>query len=315
MISRRAALAGIAGLLPGAMIQSAQAQTSAAVTGAHSFKVGDFDVTVVSDGTMDLPVAFALPGRTPADIAAMYSANGAGTAGLPVSLTGQINITVVKTPTAVVVIDAGGGTEFMPTMGQFGDNLERAGIRADSVTHVLFTHAHADHFWGLIDPLDDATRFAKARHIITATEFDYWTKPGMETGLPEALRGVAMGSARRLKALAGRLERVGPNAEILPGVTLFATPGHTPGHTAVLLSSGGQQLLVGGDVLTNPVVSFAEPDWVWGPDADHTQAVQTRRRTLDLLATDKIQLLGYHLPWPGIGRVERRDTAFRFVAG
>jgi glyoxylase-like metal-dependent hydrolase (beta-lactamase superfamily II) len=278
---------------------------------AHSFKVGSFDVTVVSDGMMQLPLSFALPGTTQADVEALYAANGAKFGGV----NGQINVTVVKTGTAVIVIDAGGGADFMPTMGKFGDNLEAAGIAAASVTHVVFTHAHADHFWGILDPLDASTRFAKARHIITATEFDYWTKPGMETSVPEALRGVALGSARRLNELAARLERVKVDAEIIPGVTLLATPGHTPGHASVLLSSGGQQLLVGGDALTNPIVSFAKPDWPWGPDADQTQAAATRRRTLDMLATDKIQLLGYHLPWPGVGRIERKDAVFRYVTG
>jgi glyoxylase-like metal-dependent hydrolase (beta-lactamase superfamily II) len=306
-VTRRRFLTSTTAAVAGTFAPAAWAQ----VPSAHNIKVGSFDVTIVSDGTMQLPLSFALPGAAPADVEALYTANGATFDGL----NGQINVTVVRTGSAVIVIDAGGGTDFMPTMGQFGDNLERAGIAAESVTHVVFTHAHADHLWGILDPLDGGTRFPKAKHIITATEFDTWTKPGMETTLPEALRGVALGSARRLKELAARLTQVKADAEIVPGVTLLATPGHTPGHASVLLSSGGQQLLVGGDVLTNPIVSFAKPDWPWGPDADQTQAAATRKRTLDMLATDKIQLLGYHLPWPGVGRVERKDTGFRYVSG
>jgi glyoxylase-like metal-dependent hydrolase (beta-lactamase superfamily II) len=307
MINRRRFLSTTTAAIAGTLAPAVWAQAPA----AHSFKVGSFEVTVVSDGTMQLPLSFALPGTAPADVEALYAANGAKFDGI----NGQVNVVIVKTGTAVIVIDAGGGADFMPTMGKFGDNLEAAGIIADSVTHVVFTHAHADHLWGVLDPLDGGSRFAKAKHVITATEFAYWTKPGMETSVPEALRGVALGSARRLKELAARLDQVKADAEIVPGVALLATPGHTPGHASVLLSSGGQQLLVGGDALTNPIVSFAKPDWPWGPDADQTQAAATRKRTLDLLATDKIQLLGYHLPWPGVGRVERKDAGFRYVAG
>jgi glyoxylase-like metal-dependent hydrolase (beta-lactamase superfamily II) len=305
-VTRRSFLGTTTAAVAGSLAPTAWGQAPA----AHSFKLGSFDVTVVSDGTMQLPLSFALPGKAQTDVEALYAANGAKFEGI----NGQINVTVVKTGTAVIVIDAGGGADFMPTMGKFGDNLEAAGIAADTVTHVVFTHAHADHFWGILDPLDGSTRFPKAKHVITATEFEYWTKPGMETSVPEALRGVALGSARRLNEMAARLERVKADAEIIPGVTLLATPGHTPGHASVLLSSGGQHLLVGGDALTNPIVSFAKPDWPWGPDADQTQAANTRRRTLDMLATDKIQLLGYHLPWPGVGRVERKDAGFRYVA-
>ena len=81
-----------------------------------------------------------------------------------------------------------------------------------------------------------------------------------------------------------------------------------------MLKSGSEQLLIGADVLTHPLVSFAKPGWRWGSDMDAEMAIATRKRTLDMLATEKVALLGYHLPWPGVGRVEKKDGAFRFVA-
>jgi glyoxylase-like metal-dependent hydrolase (beta-lactamase superfamily II) len=95
---------------------------------------------------------------------------------------------------------------------------------------------------------------------------------------------------------------------------LVDTPGHTPGHVSVLITSGTERLLVGGDVLTQSIISFQKPDWPWGPDMDADRAVTSRKRTLDMLATDRIPLLGYHLPWPGRGRVERNVGAYRFVS-
>jgi glyoxylase-like metal-dependent hydrolase (beta-lactamase superfamily II) len=309
MISRRNLLRNGSALTAAAACPLGWRPAFAAVQGVHSFKLGAFDITVVSDGTFTLPLSFALPTTTRADLDALYQANGQTFD----VLQGQMNVTVVKTPNATLVIDCGGGGDFMPTMGQFADNLERAGIATDSVTHVIFTHAHADHLWGVVDPLDGGSRFPKARHMITGVEFDHWMTPDIETTVPDAMKGVTIGSVRRLKTLAERLERVNAGAEIVPGVLLFDTAGHTPGHISVLLQSGTHQLLIGGDVLTNQIVSFAKPAWPWGPDNDQTMAATTRQHTLDMLATDKVQLLGYHLPWPGVGRVEKQNSAFRFV--
>jgi glyoxylase-like metal-dependent hydrolase (beta-lactamase superfamily II) len=101
--------------------------------------------------------------------------------------------------------------------------------------------------------------------------------------------------------------------DIVNGIQAIATPGHTQGHIALALS-GGDGLIVGGDVLTHPLISFRHPEWK--PVADHVpdQAVATRKMLLDRLATDRSKLIGFHLPYPGVGQVERKDGAYRFVA-
>jgi glyoxylase-like metal-dependent hydrolase (beta-lactamase superfamily II) len=311
--SRRTALkmlaVGAACALPGGLlVRPASARDAKA---AHAFKLGAFDVTVISDGSFTLPITFALPSTPKDEVEALYKAHGEAASGPP----GQVNVVVVKTPDATVMVDTGGGTDFMPGVGLLADNLERAGIAADSITHVVFTHAHGDHLWGVIDPLDGGTRFGKARHLMNGTEHDYWLQAGIETKVPEAIRGIALGTARHLKTLGERVERVKAGGEVVPGIALVDTAGHTPGHVSVLVKSGSEQLLIGGDVITNPVVSFARPDWPWGPDMDRAQGAAARKRTLDMLATDRIALLGYHLPWPGLARVERKDAAYRYVAG
>ena len=146
-------------------------------------------------------------------------------------------------------------------------------------------------------------------------EAAFWTKPDIETEVPEIFKTMAIGSARRLKALGDRVERVKPGAELVSGVQLVDTGGHTPGHMSVLVRSGSEQLLIGGDVLTNPVFSFENPSWRWGPDIEPERAIASRLKTLQMLVSEKTQILGYHLPWPGVGRVEAKDSAFRFVQG
>jgi glyoxylase-like metal-dependent hydrolase (beta-lactamase superfamily II) len=309
MITRRACLTGgaalAAGVTGGSASRIARAQTAPA---AHAFKVGTFEVTVVSDGGMAFPVSFILPSVVKPDVDAVLAANG-----LPLDvLPGAVNVTIIKTATDLIVVDAGGG-DFLPGLGKFADAVETAGIKPDAVTKVIFTHAHADHLWGVIDPLDDATRFPNADHFMSVAEHNFWSAAETQTRIADAFKPMAIGTQRRLNLLGRRLVMVKPGFEIVPGITLVDTAGHTPGHVSVLLTSGGNQLLIGGDVLSQAVVSFAKPDWRWGPDLDPDAGAASRRRTLDMLATDRIALLGYHLPWPGVGRVERKDAAFRFI--
>ncbi len=296
------AAAGAAALLPAG---PAWAQAT-----PHAFKVGTLEVTVISDGSMNLPLSFLLPSLDAKSIDDVLAGRGLQGG----AVTAQVNVVVVRSAGRLVVIDTGGTKDFMPTIGNFADRFEAAGFKPDDVTDVVFTHAHPDHLWGAVDALDEA-RFSKARHHLSITERDFWLKEGVAESMPEALRGMAAGSQRRLKLLESQLNGAKTGVELLPGLSFVDTPGHTPGHASVLLSSGSSQLLIGGDALSNAVVSFEKPDWVWGADFDPAKGIATRKALLERLANDRTPLLGYHLPWPGLGRVERKDGAYRLVTG
>lgn len=310
LITRRAALAG-AGAVAALGVGRTQGAFAQANTGAHRFTVGTAEITVISDGAMTLPMSFALPTAPRAETDSLLAANGLPTA----AITNPVNVTIVKTAGDLIVIDTGAGGEFMPGLGKFADTLETIGFKPEAVTKVIFTHAHPDHLWGTIDPLDDATRFQNAIHIMSRVEFGYWSAPDVASRVAEPFQRATIGTHRRLNMIADRIRQHGPGDEIAPGAVLVDTAGHTPGHVSVLITSGSEQILIGGDVLTQSVVSFQKPDWTWGPDMDSERAIASRKRTLDMLATERIPLLGYHMPWPGVGRVERRDGAYRFVAG
>jgi glyoxylase-like metal-dependent hydrolase (beta-lactamase superfamily II) len=301
MITRRKVMAGAAGLVAAGLPLPALARH-------HAFQLGSFEVTVVSDGALSLPISFVLPDTPPATIDALFTANGLDAN----RLQSQVNVVVVKAGAETILIDAGAGGDFMAGLGQFPDGLKAAGVDAEKVTKVIFTHAHADHLWGVIDDFD-TSRYANAQHLMSAAELDHWRQPDLASRVPEAFQAMAAGTARRLKLIDDLIKPVKPGDEIAPGMTLIDTSGHTPGHVSVLLASGDERLLIGGDVLTQSTVSFARPDWRWGADMDAPKAAATRRRTLDMLATDRIALLGTHLPWPGVGRVERAGDAYRFV--
>ncbi|MBS0232255.1 MAG: MBL fold metallo-hydrolase [Proteobacteria bacterium] len=284
-------------------------QAAASVRGLHTLTVGQAKVTIISDGKFNFPQAFVLPDRKPAEIDALFSKVGSEKP----SFDAEVNVVLIRMADRLVLVDTGGGTEFLPTLGRFPDLLQSAGIASEDITDVVFTHAHPDHFWGVIDPFDGMSRFPNARLHMTAGERDYWLKPGLERSVPPDLAGVTLGTQRRLSTLKDQVEELPLGQEIVPGLLSVATPGHTPGHISLHLTSQGENLFLGGDVLIHPIVSFAEPAWRWGADVDWPDAARSRARILDMLASDQILLLGYHLPWPGLGRVERHDSAYRWI--
>lgn len=300
---RRTVLAGL-----GAALLCPRADALAASAPATR-KVGGIEVVVVSDGVLNVPLSFSLPETPLSDAAALFKAHGLPEAGAP----SQTNVVLIKSGRERVLIDAGSGPGFQPTAGKLQENLEAAGIAPDSITKVVFTHGHADHLWGAIDDFGDGDRFPNASYVIPAAEWDFWTDPDTATRVPDALKGMALGTARILKMIEKKVERRRNGETVAPGLTYLATPGHTPGHMAVSVTDGGQHLIVGGDVLTNTAISFARPDWRIGADFDRDQGIATRTRLLDQLATDRIALIGFHLAWPGFGAVERAGTAYRFM--
>lgn len=307
-LTRRSVLAGAGAVALGGGLAAPSAQAQAAGT-SHRLKVGDAEITILSDGQLSLPLGLMLPGKPETDVAALFAREGHTFGGLR----SEINVTVVRIGREVILIDTGSGPDFMPSVGKLQDNMAAAAVDPASITKVVFTHAHADHLWGVIDPLGGDTLFEGADHVMTTTERDFWLTAGVESRVPDAFRGMAVGTQRRLKAIASRIRTVATETEVAPGVALIDTAGHTPGHASVLIRSGTEQLLIGGDVLNQPIISFAEPGWRWGPDLDGDRAAATRIRVLDRLATDRTRFLGYHLPWPGVGDVERKGMAFRFV--
>jgi glyoxylase-like metal-dependent hydrolase (beta-lactamase superfamily II) len=279
-----------------------------AATRMHTVKLGRTEITTLSDGIFTLPLSFALPDKSKEEAEAYLTSHGATP-----EFVGETNVILVRSEKTLALIDTGGGTDFMPTLGRLTDSLDAAGIAAGDVTHVILTHAHADHLWGITDPFTDETRWPNARHIMTATERDFWLADDIESKAPDGLEGMAIGSRRRLKALGDRIATAKDGAEIAPGIALLATPGHTPGHTSVVIRDGTHEMIIGGDALTHAIVSFNEPSWHWGSDYDWQQAAETRGRLLDRLAVSQALFTGYHLPWPGIGRAERKGTSYRFV--
>lgn len=298
---RRRVLAGLGGLALGNMALPSFARTV--------FQLGEAEVISLSDGNLVLPAAFFFDGLPQDELDLILSRHN-----LPRDqLEPPCNLTLLRQEDRNVLFDAGSGSGFMPSAGALLDSLEVEGLTPEDITHVVFTHAHPDHLWGILDDFDEPV-FPQAKLMIGQAEWDYWTDPNTVDTIGEARASFAVGAARRLAAIEEQISFIKGGEEILPGVMAHDTPGHTPGHMSFEIRDGASAVMVGGDAIGNEHVAFERPDWASGADQDTDLGVKTRMRLLDQLATDKIDLLGFHLPHGGLGRVERSGDSYRFVA-
>jgi len=300
------AAAGAAALAPTVLAHAPQAGKRAQ-PGFYRFKLGAIVITVVSDGTLAFPAETLWLDRA-------EDARGLLTSTFqppsPVGL--EINTILVNTGDKLVLIDAGcGADKFQKTNGRLLGNLAAAGYAPGDIDTILFTHFHFDHLWGISDHDNASLLFPSAEFVASETEVAFWSAPDLADKLPPAQQpGVTQVN---LKLAAPRLRLIKANAEVVPGVTTFGTPGHTPGHLAVNISSGREELLLTGDVVVNSAVSFLHPEWPFGFDIDVPLATKTRMAFLDRAAADKTLVGSYHLPFPGFGHVVREGRGYRWL--
>lgn len=213
----------------------------------------------------------------------------------------------------LVLVDSGCGSIFGHELGLLASNLAAVGVKPEDIDTVLTTHLHPDHVGGLVDGSGCAV-FPNAELIIHAEEQAYWADP-------RVLNNAAEGQAKQwvqltLGALAAYRERtrIITAGEVLPHVTAVPEPGHTPGHTGWLISSGGEALLIWGDIVHLQGIQFGYPEAGMSVvDVDSAQAIVTRRRMMDMAASDQLRVAGMHLDFPSFGRVVREGNLFAFV--
>jgi glyoxylase-like metal-dependent hydrolase (beta-lactamase superfamily II) len=275
--------------------------------GFYRFKIGTIEITVISDGTLAFPAETLWLDRAEDARGLLTSTFQASS---PVGL--QINTILVNTGDKLVLIDAGCGVDkFQKTTGGLIANLAAAGYAPGDIDTILFTHFHFDHLWGISDRENASLLFPSAEFVASETEFAFWSAPDLADKLPPAQQPRV--TQANLKLATPRLRLIKAMAEVAPGVTTFGTPGHTPGHIGVNISSGSEQLLLTGDVVVNSAVSFQHPEWAFGFDIDVPLATKTRMAFLDRAAADKTLVGSYHLPFPGFGHVVREGNAYRWL--
>jgi glyoxylase-like metal-dependent hydrolase (beta-lactamase superfamily II) len=296
ILTRRSALFAGAALPFVAALSPRPALAKAEMLGASSpqfnrFMLGSFEVTTLLAGTatVEKPQEIFGLNASPEDFAAASAANFIPTDKAQFFFTP----TLVNTGAELVLFDTGMAPEGITAA------LAAAGYTPDQVDVVVLTHMHPDHIGGVMGP--NGAVFANARYVTGAAEHNFWA--GAANELFDA----------NVKPLNNQMTMLDDGGAVAPGITAMAAFGHTPGHFAYRLESGGQQLALLADTANHYVWSLAYPDWEVKFDADKAAAAATRRNVLGMLAADKIPFVGYHMPFPGMGYVETRGDGFHYV--
>lgn len=269
--------------------------------------LGDMTLTSLSDGTLTLPAAMVLDPIADDQRAAVIEQFGLGDV-----LSPPCNVTLLQSGGRNILFDVGSGPEFMSSAGFLLDALDAAGLGPEDITDIVFTHAHPDHLWGLVDDFDDLL-FPNATHMMGQTEWDYWTNPETVDTIDTGRTTFAVGAARRLARIEDNITFYNDGEEILPGVAARATFGHTPGHMAFEVRQGTNAIMILGDCIGNDHLALAYPDWKSGSDQDQDMGAATRSMLLDQVAQEQMPVLGFHLTGNGIGRIEKADSGYRFI--
>jgi glyoxylase-like metal-dependent hydrolase (beta-lactamase superfamily II) len=273
--------------------------------GIYRRRIGDAMVTVINDGYLDMPFEL-LRGVPLEDMhALMREMFHEG----PPRIT--VNAYVVQIGGRTILVDAGGGSTTVFSMGLLPENLRTAGFSPSDFDMVVLTHIHPDHSSGLLNTLG-GPMFPRAELVIHADDIAFWSDPGLRDGHIPAAMPYLDSAAAMLGAYREQL-RPSDAGTVAPGLTQLALPGHTPGHAGYRLDSAGETLLIWGDTVHVPEIQVPRPQVTSEYDIDELLAAESRRRIFDLVATERLLVAGGHLHMPGFAHVVRDSDSYRLV--
>ena len=282
--------------------------------GWYRYKVGDFEVTVVTDGASTTPLSDAYVANAQKDavnkaLDAQFMAKDKAThAYTPI---------VINTGSKLVAIDTGLGLgmfgQSKGAVGQYHTNLQAAGIDRNAIDVVIISHFHGDHINGLVGA-ENKPAFPNAEVMVPEVEWAFWADESNVSKLPDVAKSQMPNPKRVFGVLGNKVTKYQGGKELVPGITSIATPGHTPGHMSYVVASGSSKILVQSDVTAGMASLFARnPEWQFVFDTDKDVAVQTRKKIYDMASADRMMVQGYHIAFPSMVYVEKSGNGYRLV--
>jgi len=274
----------------------------------YRFKVGAFEVTNILDGYVQGNGPHPTYGnnQTPEAVQAYAQSQGLN----PTRMESVYVNTLVNTGKELVLFDAGNGKARIPTAGKLPELLVTAGYKPEQVDIVVITHGHPDHIGGLMEGEGGKPTYPNARYVFGEVEFDYWKKGD---GVPEARKANREQFVKVAQPFGEKATFLKGEGEVVTGIRSVPTFGHSPGHMAYHVESDGKRLLIWADVANHYIMSIQQPDWHVAFDHDKEAGAATRKRVFDMVSADKLAVVGYHMPFPALGFVEKSGTSYRWV--
>ena len=301
-----AAFAALAPIAPLAQAGAPMVKTQA--PGYYRMMLGDFEITALSDGTVDLQPKQLLTNTTQAAVGKLLERNFSKDV-VPTS----VNAYLINTGDKLVLVDTGAAGLFGPTLGNLLANLKAAGYQPEQVDAVLITHMHPDHVGGLVAA--GKVAFPNATLHADQHDADFWLAQANLDKAPADAKGFFQGAMASVNPYveSGKFKPFKGNTDLLPGIKAVATPGHTPGHSVYVVESKGEKLVLWGDLMHVAAVQFSQPQVTIAFDTDSKAAAAQRKKAYADAAAGRYLVAGSHLPFPGIGHVRAQGKGYAWV--
>ena len=272
-----------------------------------SFPLGDFKLVVVEDGSrvMENPGETFGTGQAPEAVGALLEENF-----LPADkMVNGFAPVLVDTGEQTILFDTGMGPAGRSWgAGRLIEGLKANGYQPGDIDVVVITHMHGDHINGLME--EDGPAFPNARYVFGDKEYAFWSD---EARMGTPAEGGHESVKKLIVPLVDKATFIKGGDTVAPGITAIEAFGHTPGHMVFMLESGGRKLLLTADTANHYVLSLQRPDWQVRFDMDKDMAAATRKQVFDMVAEERIPFLGYHMPFPSVGYVEKTDQGYVFM--
>lgn len=276
--------------------------------GWYRMTLGDFEITALNDGTVQLPVDKLLTNAKPGTITALLAR-----AYLKAPVETSVNGYLINTGSKLILVDTGAAGLFGPTLGKLVANLKASGYQPEQVDEIYITHMHPDHVGGLV--ADGKRVFPNAIVRADSHEAEYWFSPANLEAAPADAKGFFQGAMASLNpyVASGQLKLFDGETELAPGIKAIPAPGHTPGHTIYAVESQGNRMVLWGDLMHVAAVQFARPTVTIAFDTDSKKAMPQRQKNYADAAKKGYYVGVAHVAFPGIGRLRADGSGYTWV--